>query len=422
MTDSILDAREMRAFLLSYMLSKGYDAVISIRANIPGIDKNTPEAYVVVRYFEYIIKHEIGYIHLERLDSEDGPYVLLAVQTDDLKELKKLLIHIEDRQPMGRLVDLDLWQTNGSISRLDLGYPPRRCFLCDKEAHHCARNRTHSLSETSTFVIETVQHHLEEDLKKLAKHAMMRELNLEDKFGLVTPSNSGSHHDMNYDLMVKAQDAILSYMIELFNLGGSGLEYYQLMDQGRQIGIRAEEAMFNVTGGINCYKGLIFILGLVMLSSGYVIRHKQDFNHVFLTIQLLAKPILDDFEKNPITFGEKAYHEHQIMGARGEAALGLPSVHHALRLIEDQEINDTRLREILQLLIRSTDDTVLLKRAGSFEQYMAIKKKVASLDVTNIDEVKRFSQEAIEHRWSFGGSADLLITTLFIHELEKRYF
>ncbi|HOI84782.1 MAG TPA: citrate lyase holo-[acyl-carrier protein] synthase [Acholeplasmataceae bacterium] len=422
MTDSILDAREKRAFLLSYMLSKGYDAVISIRANIPGIHKNSPEAYVVVRYFESMIKHEIGYIHLERLDGEDGPYVLLSVQADDLQALKKSLIDIEDGQPIGRLVDVDLWHIDGSISRRDLGYPSRRCYLCDREAHHCARNRTHPLSETLAFVEETVKHHLEEDLKKLAKQAMMSELNLEDKFGLVTPSHQGSHHDMNYELMIKAQDAIIPYMIELFNLGASGLEHYRLMEQGRKIGLQAEHAMYEVTEGINCYKGLIFILGLVMLSSGYVIKHKLDFNHIFLTIQLLAKPILEDFEKNPITFGEKAYHEHQIMGARGEASLGLPSVHHALRLIEGQEITDTRLREILQLLIRSTDDTVLLKRAGSFETYMEIKKKVASLDVTDIDEVKRFSQEAIDHRWSFGGSADLLIATLFIHELGIRYF
>jgi triphosphoribosyl-dephospho-CoA synthetase len=159
-----------------------------------------------------------------------------------------------------------------------------------------------------------------------------------------------------------------------------------------------------------------------MLSSGYILSHHHDFNHLFLTIQLLAKPLLDDFEKRPISFGEKAYHEHQIMGARGEAALGLPSVHHALRIMDQRPLTDDLLREILQLLIRSTDDTVLLKRAGSFEKYLAVKKKIALLDVHDLVAVRQFTQEAIDEKISFGGSADLLIATLFMHELQKHYF
>lgn len=422
MMDAILEAREKRAFLISSMLAKGYDAVLSIRANIPGHQKNLFEAYIIVRYFNYVLTENYHLHHIERFESEDGPYILGAIQTDDLIALKKQLIDLEDHHSLGRLVDLDLWTVDGSLSRRDLGYQPRRCFLCQQDAHHCARSRAHQQHDIMAFIHTTVQEHLMKDLKSLAKYAMMKELNLEDKFGLVTPSSSGSHRDMSYDLMIKAQDVILPYMVQLFELGASGLEHYRLMDLGRPIGLDAEKAMFEVTQGVNCYKGLIFILGLVMLSSGYVMVHKQDFNHVFITIQLLAKPLLDDFEKRPVTFGEKAYHEHQIMGARGEAALGLPSVHHALRIMEGQAITDERMREVLQLLIRSTDDTVLLKRAGNFEKYMAIKKKVASLNVHQIDEVRRFTQEAIDENISFGGSADLLIATLFMHELEKRYF
>jgi holo-ACP synthase CitX len=422
MSDAILDAREKRASLLSMMLSKGYDAVLSIRANIPGHQKNTPEAYIIVRYFEYFLREKIGFIHHERLEGEDGPYVFAAVETDEIKVLKQKLVQIEDELPLGRLVDLDVWTIEGSLSRSDLGIKPRKCYLCDRDAHFCVRNRKHALDDVLAFIKHTVKAHLIMDMQQMAKDAMMRELNLEDKFGLVTPTNSGSHHDMTYDLMIQAQDVILPYLAKLFELGGSGLEHYRLMDLGRPIGVEAENAMFEVTHGVNCYKGLIFILGLVMLSSGYILSHHHDFNHLFLTIQLLAKPLLDDFEKRPISFGEKAYHEHQIMGARGEAALGLPSVHHALRIMDQRPLTDDLLREILQLLIRSTDDTVLLKRAGSFEKYLAVKKKIALLDVHDLVAVRQFTQEAIDEKISFGGSADLLIATLFMHELQKHYF
>ena len=89
---------------------------------------------------------------------------------------------------------------------------------------------------------------------------------------------------------------------------------------------------------------------------------------------------------------KKAYHEHQISGARGEAYLGLPSVHHAIHSMTNKSLDDTTLRQLLQQLIRSTDDTVLLKRAKSFENYMEVKKRVASLDVTDIEKVKSFTE------------------------------
>jgi triphosphoribosyl-dephospho-CoA synthetase len=53
---------------------------------------------------------------------------------------------------------------------------------------------------------------------------------------------------------------------------------------------------------------------------------------------------------------------------------------------------------------------------------MAIKKEVSLIDVTDLAQVKHFTEGAIEKHLSFGGSADLLIATLFIYYFTQRYF
>lgn len=423
MHDTILAAREQRAKTIELWLHQGHELVLSIRANMPTELRESHEAYVVVRFFESLIKKTYTYTRIMRFDSSDGPYTLLSFHNLDARTLKADLIHLEESISLGRLVDLDLWQSPDHLwSRTSLGHAPRKCYLCDDAAHNCVRSKKHDVKEIIAFIKEIIYKHLNDEMKHIAEHAIIKELNLDHKFGLVTPTSMGSHHDMDYQLMLDSHSLILPYFVKLFTLGYTHDELYQLLDLARPIGIKTEKEMLDYTHGVNTYKGLIFILGLVTLSLGYTLKHKQDFNHIFQNIHYLSQNILSDFEKKPKTFGEKAYHEHQILGARGEAYLGLPSVHHALNLIGDKPLTDELLREVLQQLIRSTDDTVLLKRSGSFEKYMMIKKRVASIDVRNLDEVKTFTVYAIENHLSFGGAADLLIATIFLYEIKHTYF
>ena len=423
MHENLLDAREIRAKTIDSWLKQGHSCLVSIHANIPGEQKNIFEAYIIVRFFESQIKETFMIHHSERFESDDGPYTLISLDVSDYKETKRKLISLEEKDALGRLVDLDLWSTPDILwSRDSLNIKPRACYLCGDVAHLCVRSHKHQLTDILSFISQKTIEHLKHNLHQIINYAMMTELNLEDKFGLVTPSSPGSHDDMDYNLMVKAKNVIIPYLVEMFELGYSNYELYDLLEHGRPIGIKAEQAMLIETHGVNCYKGLIFILGLVMTSLGYTMKHKQDFNHIFTNIHRLTQHLFDDFNSDPKTFGEKAYHEHQIKGARGEAYLGLPSVHHALQVIDYKPLTDENLRLTLQLLIRMTDDTVLLKRAGSFDAYVGIKKKVASLDVTQIDDVKAFTKEAIKQNLSFGGSADLLVATIFLHRIKQIYF
>lgn len=423
MHDLILTARENRAKEIEKWLHQGNEAVLSIRANMPTSIKNSSEAYVIVRFFECQVKEKFNVIKHERFESADGPYTLCSIKHERMAQLKRELMSLEDNLSIGRLVDLDLWSIPDQLwSRSALGEKPRTCYLCAKPAHQCVRSQEHDINDVINYIKKTVYDHLRSEVYAIAQKAITQELRLEHKFGLVTPTSMGSHKDMDYTLMMKSHEIILPYFVDIFRLGYEKAELYHLLELARPLGIQTEKNMMQVTGGINTYKGLIFILGLVCLSLGYTMNHHQDFNHIFQNIHHLSQNILSDFEKKPKTFGEKAYREHQILGARGEAYLGLPSVHHALNLMSNATISDALLRRVLQQLIRTTDDTVLLKRAGSFENYMHIKKMVASIQVDNLEEVKSFTAYAIENHLSFGGAADLLIATIFLYEIKKRYY
>ncbi len=76
-----------------------------------------------------------------------GPAALYAVEADP-NELKRALIDLETRHPMGRLWDLDVTDPEiGALSRRSLGLPVRRCLVCGEAAHACARSRAHPLAE-----------------------------------------------------------------------------------------------------------------------------------------------------------------------------------------------------------------------------------------------------------------------------------
>ena len=69
-------------------------------------------------------------------------------------------------------------------------------------------------------------------------------------------------------------------------------------------------------------------------------------------------------------------------------------------------------------LIERVDDTVLLKRAGSLEKYNFYRQKIGQIKSYNEKQIKELTDECIEEGLSFGGSADLLITAIFIKKVE----
>jgi len=242
-------SKEIRKYINDYQ-------VVCLKANIPGDNKQIYLSYLLVKLFSKKILDLYKPIKTIYFDSYDGPYYLFLF--DKSRCLKEDMIKIEESY-LGRLLDIDVFlDSEISLSRSS----PRKCLICSLPARICSRNSTHSLNELLSAIKNMCHEYLYSLIDKLVDESILGELNLTNKFGLVDPNSNGSHKDMDYSLMFAAKESIRPYLLDMFRLGlENDYDLKQLFYKAKEIGIKADEAMFKATNNINCYQGLIFNLG-----------------------------------------------------------------------------------------------------------------------------------------------------------------
>jgi holo-ACP synthase / triphosphoribosyl-dephospho-CoA synthase len=404
--DQILFDREGRHEFIRPFVDRGF-VVIALKANIPGPDKRLFAAYLIVGYFERLLD-KIPHVEKYIKDGFDGPARYYVIKSDDPEQVKRDMMTLESHQPFGRLVDLDVHANSmKSLSR----NTPRKCLICEQDAFVCGRNQTHPLSELLDMIQRMAYKDCEVIIRDLIDRSIMAELDLDPKFGLVTPKSNGSHPDMNYGMMVKAKMAIIPFLLSMFKAGWNEVSPSELFQEARRIGQEAERAMLQATKGVNAYKGLIFNLGLMVSSLGFVIKGYLPLKSIFDVIQSMTSPLKKEFLSDENTSGLNAYHEYGLMGARGEAMEGFPTVCKIIPVLKD--LNRESLLSALVQAIRISDDTVLVKRAGSYAKMREIQSWFADLDVHDENALKLMTRRCVESNISFGGAADLLVCAVF---------
>jgi len=411
--DKILISRENR-FAKMQKLKAAYNAVITVKSNIPGDNKKLNIAYFLVKRYFKLIPKEL-YDFFEFYDDFGGPYYLLG-SNNNPKHIKKELILIEENTKLGRFIDLDVYDGLKILSR---GFM-RKCYICDNPAFVCNRENNHSLDELLDFVKNKIKMVLVKETKNLIDKSILTELNLHPKFGLVTPYTNGSHSDMNYSLMINAKDAILPYLVKMFEVGFCEIKIDSIFYKIRQIGLEAEEAMLNKTNNINAYKGLIFNMGLMVAAYGHVLYYNGSLDNIFDEVKEISKPVIKDFNTDINSFGLKAFKDFNIKGIRGEALNGFGSVKKALPYLKD--LSDSSLIKTLIFIISEIEDTVLLKRAKTYEFYLEIKKIFKQHLISNEEAILSLNEFCLNNNLSFGGSADLLVLTVFIKLIENQFY
>jgi len=411
----ILNAREERANIISN--HKSFMPLVLVKANIPGLDKNLRVAYFLVNLFKKIIVDKYQCHRINYYESSDGPYFLIEVDYEQ-NNLKKELISLEEVQALGRLIDLDVYyKSYKSFSRQDFNHGFRKCLICNNDAIICVRNMEHSIEDLLHKIDEMVLEFLKAEIKVLVDEAITLEASLDPKFGLVTISSQGSHSDMDYQLLEKSKLAIIDDLVLMFEFGYkySLDEAYQ---RARELGKLTEEKMFAVTSKVNTYKGLIFVLGIVLISLGKCFKD-YDFN-LYDNVSYIGKNLLVEL-KDPknLTFGKIAYKKYKITGIRGEVHSGLKSVIKVKRKLKNYS-RESLLMTLINL-IKIVDDTVLLKRAGSIKKYNYYRDLIGSIQKFDLDKINQITEECIKENLSFGGSADLLVVAILIQKVEGRY-
>lgn len=160
----MMNAREKRVSIQRELLGKHpHETLLSATMNIPGPVKTNEQLkatfLTVIEAIDRLIPPEKRVARKYR-DVKTGPeYYLVIRETPEV--LKKQLIDLEESHPYGRLLDLDVLypkeQQLLSISRTELGYPVRRCFICEDEAKICGRQRRHSIEEMQQAISQLIE-------------------------------------------------------------------------------------------------------------------------------------------------------------------------------------------------------------------------------------------------------------------------
>lgn len=149
---ALLDAKEARAQRQKAQLKLHSLPLICVTAVMPGVQKCSSLANEIVRSahiaVNYLLENQSWACAAQHFENPvSGPEWLISVDAD-AKLIKQAMVHLEEMQPLGRLWDLDVITPEGEqVSRIALGFVPRRCLLCEDSAHFCARTHRHSTHE-----------------------------------------------------------------------------------------------------------------------------------------------------------------------------------------------------------------------------------------------------------------------------------
>ncbi len=273
-------------------------------------------------------------------------------------------------------------------------------------------------------------------LADLAGRALTLELETPLKPGLVCPDSRGAHADMDCALMRKAIAALRPFW--------SRMACTADVETLRQLGLEAEMAMMEATGGVNTHRGAIFAMGLLLAAFGRKMETDEPLEVTRKRLVQFARTIIDK------QLADKQLHftAQTCTGARACALEG----YHALftdwlpyyRSCRDKESSasamkkadapaedslsvpgtsgmDIVARQKTLLRIMSTlDDSCVVHRVGA-ERAAQVKLEASAL-LEHFSEAglsalcDQYAREGI----SPGGAADMLALTIFADSITKR--
>jgi holo-ACP synthase CitX len=161
--DELLTARENRVGIIGELLKRYNTPLLVMRVNYPGLKKMNNLTVNIIEEMSLLVCMRLGdKVYCKcLLQGAEGPIFYVAVN-EDVLVLKAIAIAFEETHSLGRCLDLDVYDREGkSISRQELRYPKRKCYLCEDDAHHCVRARRHSEHEVIEYIEKKYREYFE---------------------------------------------------------------------------------------------------------------------------------------------------------------------------------------------------------------------------------------------------------------------
>lgn len=401
--EEMMEARERRAARAQEMSRRLGCPVVSLTMNVAGPVKRTGLIDLVSSWgVERLVQRLGAPIEMELLCPPTGPEARLAWR-GDARAIKAAAMAVEDEAPVGRLLDVDVLGEGGE----KLSRPaPRACVVCGGPAFACARSRAHGLDAVASAMASLSRGWAALWLGDRAAGALLREARLSPKPGLVDGRNSGAHDDMGLATLEASAEALRPWLARFV---AAGAERPGELAPLREVGIEAEAAMLEATGGANAHRGAIWSFGLLLGALGASLEDGED---PFARVGRLARGA---GERELDTHGGAAFRRYGAGGARAEAERGLPSARRACRALR----TDGPLGALLSLM-GELEDTNLLHRGGE-EGLRFVQERAREISCLapelRTEAMIQLDEEMIHRRLSPGGAADMLALALFIDDV-----
>lgn len=269
-------------------------------------------------------------------------------------------------------------------------------------------------------------------LASLVQQALLDEVTLTPKPGLVDLRSRGAHLDLNWALMCHSAVALHPTFEAMAEAGLAGLPQDVLRQRIGSIGRVGEAVMLTVTGGVNTHRGAIWALGLLTTAAGQQLAAGLPLTPGAVAARAGALARINDPGAPAHTGnkGETARLRYHVGGASGQAQADFPHVTEvglpALRKARLEGHTETGARlQALLAIVAELDDTCVLARGGpaALAQVQAGASAVLAAGglATGAGRaaLTRLEQTMLALNVSPGGAADLLAATLLLDRLEQ---
>ncbi len=271
-----------------------------------------------------------------------------------------------------------------------------------------------------------------EIIADLAVKALLYEISISPKPGLVSRFSNGSHKDMNFYTFIDSTVSLREYFLKCFKYGEENVLDENFLKKLRVLGKEAEKKMFSATSKVNTHKGTIFSMGIFISVFSFELKtgKKISLENIAEKIKKISYPLEKELEESlSNTAGEKIYKKYGIKGARGLALSGyelvlLDGIKKLKKYTESINFENACIL-LLIYYVSVLDDTNIINRAG-IEILKTAKKKAHKIFEKNTRELnyinlrkdmEELNKYFIAENISAGGSADLLILSIFVYFL-----
>lgn len=404
---AVLAARDARAAAQRRLLASWGRPLLSVTLNIAGPVKRWALTDFVFRDVLEALEDCLGadLLWKEQTEAVTGLEAVLVCGRE-AGALKDLAVELETARAAGRLYDLDVIAPDGC--KLSRG-TPRACLVCGGPAAPCARSRAHGLEAVRAATEDLLRRGAAESLGNLAVEALIAEVDLTPKPGLVDRRNNGAHRDMDRELFHRSARALEPYFRRAAELG---MERPDCMAALQSAGRAAEGAMLEATGGVNTHRGAVYACGILTAALGSVLVRGGDVLETAASLARAGTPPSGD------SHGGAALRRYGAAGARGEALAGFPHVRRAAAVLAAEGPHAALLK-----LLAEVEDTNLLHRGGP-EGLRFVREQAADIlsgpAADRAPRLEALDDACIARNLSPGGSADLLAAAMLLEKAGRR--